>query len=524
MLQEKYPPGFARGFAEACGAWGVLLDSMSLAFVNGFPYVQPVPFDVPGPDGPRSHDYIVSEIGRRAGVAAAAFENRIWRDALKYWDGEVKPAAIAAHRALADADLSSLDTEGLRAHLHRCVDHLAAMWYQHHRFNAMALVPVGDFVLHAARWTGRPPGSLFAVFDGFSPVSSVLPPEMEQAITELRADPEARALLQGDRPAAERAALLCARLPGVASYVQAVGFRIAAGFDITNPTARERPDIILGRLLAALDHDPDASVRRANELADTLRAETPAEHHGEFDGLLTESRLVYRLRDERGLYSDSAAAGLMRLALIELGRRLYAKDRIAFPYDTLDIKPDEIDALLDGKPDPSAAELGARVAARKAASAKGAPRFLGPPPPEPPPLDQLPPPLARVMGALGFVIEGVLGEAEGPLGDAVTIIGIMGSAGSYEGVARIVRNFDDLQLLEEGEVLVTPATGEAFNSFLSLVGAIVTDHGSFASHAAIMGREMGFPTVVGTVDGTTRIPNGARVRVDGTSGAVIILE
>ena len=103
------------------------------------------------------------------------------------------------------------------------------------------------------------------------------------------------------------------------------------------------------------------------------------------------------------------------------------------------------------------------------------------------------------------------------------VIGIGGSAGVYVGPARIVRNFDDLMELVDGEVLVTSATGESFNSFLHVVGAIVTDHGSFASHAAIMGREMGFPAVVGTVDGTRRIPNGALVRVDGKAGTVEIV-
>jgi pyruvate,water dikinase len=87
-----------------------------------------------------------------------------------------------------------------------------------------------------------------------------------------------------------------------------------------------------------------------------------------------------------------------------------------------------------------------------------------------------------------------------------------------------VRNFDELLELEDGDVLVTTATGESFNSFLHMVGAIVTDFGSFASHAAIMGREMGFPTVVGTVDATRRIPKGARVRVDGAAGTVVILD
>ncbi len=523
ILAELYPSGFAKGFGAAFADYGVLLDSMNLAYVNGFPYVQPVPFDVPGPDGPPSHDFIVSEIGRRTGVAAAAFENKVWREGLRHWDEEAKPAALVLHRSLAEVDLTTLSDEGLREHLHRCLEHMKNMWAQHHTFNAHALAPVGDFIMHAAQWTGRPPVPMFAVFDGYSPVSSVVNPEIAPAVEALRADPRAQALLQGTRPAEERLTELRTRVPQVDDYLREVGYRIAAGFDLTNPAIIEMPDLVLGRLRSALEHDTDSGKTRAEALAQELRAATPTEHQAEFDDLLAESRLVYRLRDERGLYSDSCAVGLMRLALIEMGRRLKASGRIGFMYDTLDLTPAEIDDIFDGSPTPSADELRTRVAGRKARSAEGAPPLLGPPPPPPPPVDQLPPPLARIMSALGFVLQGVLGEAEAPAGDDNLIIGIAGAAGFFEGPARIVRNFDDLMTIEEGDVLVTSATGESFNSFLHLVGAIVTDHGSFASHAAIMGREMGFPAVVGTVDGTRRIPNGALVRVDGAAGTVVVV-
>src|SRR4029078_7070110 len=111
----------------------------------------------------------------------------------------------------------------------------------------------------------------------------------------------------------------------------------------------------------------------------------PDEHRAAFDDLLTESRVVYRLRDERGLYSDAAAVGLLRLAVIELGRRLFERGRINFMYDTLDLTAEEIDAVLDGSPEPTADELSARVAHRKASSAQGAP-----PAPRPPPADTTP--------------------------------------------------------------------------------------------------------------------------------------
>jgi phosphohistidine swiveling domain-containing protein len=523
LMATAYPPGMARGFAESLAPWGALLDEMRVVYVNGFAYMQPVPFDAPGPDGEKSPEELGAEIGRRMGIAAAAFENRIWRDVLQRWDDEIKPAAIARHRELADVDLTALDDDELRDQLHQRIRWLTDMAYQHHRFNTMAMLPIGDFILHAVGWTGREPVPMFAVYDGWSPVSGIVPPELVPVVDGVSADAEARAVLESDAPAEERLAALARRVPAVNEYLAGSGYRLAAGFDLTNPTIGERPDILLDRIRAGLDHDRDAAIERAGRMAEELRADVPEEHRAEFDDLLTESRLVYRLRDERGLYSDAAAVGLLRLALIELGRRLFDRGRINFMYDTLDLREDEIDGILDGSDAPTADELSARVARRKAISAEGAPPLLGPPPPEPPPVDQLPPPLARVMSALGFYIDGVLGDLQTPVGDDNVVVGVGGSGGVYEGRARLVLNFDDLFNLEQGDVLVTTATGESFNAFLSLLGAAVTDHGSFASHAAIMGREMGFPAVVGTVDATRRIPNGAQVRVDGDAGTVTIL-
>ena len=523
LLQEIYPAGFSRGFTDALAPFGVLLDTMRLEYVNGFPYMQPVPFDAPGPDGPKTPEQLGAEIGRRTELAARAFDERIWREALRGWDEERKPASIARHQQLAAVDLRALDAEGLRSHLHECIAHLGAMWQQHHTFNAMAMLPVGDFILHALRWTGKDPVPMFAVFDGWSPVSGIVPPELQPAIEVLASDAEARALLTGEGSPEDRLAELSARIPAIDDYLQAAEYRLAAGFDLTNPTIGERPDVVLDRIRAGLDHDRNAAGVRADAVAAELRAAVPDEEQALFDDLLAEARLVYRLRDERGLYSDSAAVGLLRLALIELGRRLFESGRVNFMYDTLDLTSGEIDALLDGSSTPTGDELSARVATRKRLSAEGAPGLLGPPPPPPPPVDELPPPLARVMSALGFYIEGVLGDIETPMGDADMIVGVGGSGGTYEGAVCVVRNFDDLLTLVDGDVLVTSATGESFNAFLAMVGAIVTDHGSFASHAAIMGREMGVPAVVGTVDATSRISAGMRVRVDGDAGTVTVL-
>ena len=54
--------------------------------------------------------------------------------------------------------------------------------------------------------------------------------------------------------------------------------------------------------------------------------------------------------------------------------------------------------------------------------------------------------------------------------------------------------------------------------------AIVTDIGAPLSHAAIVAREFGIPAVVGCGNATTVIKSGDRIRVDGASGGVTLLQ
>jgi rifampicin phosphotransferase len=71
--------------------------------------------------------------------------------------------------------------------------------------------------------------------------------------------------------------------------------------------------------------------------------------------------------------------------------------------------------------------------------------------------------------------------------------------------------------------MVTHSTTESFNAVLPLVGAIVTNAGGLLCHAAIVSREYGIPGVVGTRDATALIADGARVRVDGSTGEVKVV-
>jgi pyruvate,water dikinase len=249
----------------------------------------------------------------------------------------------------------------------------------------------------------------------------------------------------------------------------------------------------------------------------------PEEHRATFDELLADARLVYRLRDERGVYSDMSSTGLSRLAILELGRRLVAGGRLAAPELLFDTTVTELAALARGGEAPTSAELEARADARAAAERVDAPPFLGPEPGPPPPAEMLPPALARVVSGIGFAIDSILHGVDEPSTEGDVIRGLAGNAGIVEGRARVINDIADLITLEPGDILVSETTSEAFNCAIHVVGAIVTDHGGVASHAAIVSREVGIPAVVGTGVASKRIVDGSRIRVDGTAGEVTLL-
>jgi pyruvate,water dikinase len=102
--------------------------------------------------------------------------------------------------------------------------------------------------------------------------------------------------------------------------------------------------------------------------------------------------------------------------------------------------------------------------------------------------------------------------------------GVPGSPGVAEGRARVVMHPSDPFALEPGDVLIAPITDPAWTPLFVPAAAVVVNVGAQVSHAVIVSRELGIPCVVSVLDATERIPDGALVRVDGSAGAVTILE
>ncbi len=511
-FQETHPAPFKKGTNDFARFYGMLIDGLRMSYVKGFGYSQVLP----APD---------AEIPQRFQRAEQVFAQKLWREQLRDWDENCKPSAVAMHQELQAVDPHALSNAELVAYLTRCRDHHAAMIAQHMRFTAAAVLPTGDFLAHVGDWTGLPPSELLGLMRGSAEVSAGGSDEMQRLKNALAKDTTARRTLEADGDPAKLLANLRS-LGGeagaaVSSYLDLVGNRLIDGFDIADPSALELPDALLRAMRIAVSGEAQA-VADVNSRTAEVRARVPAKDQGQFDALLGEARLTYRLRDERGVYSDIWAAGLMRRAAPAAGRWAADRGRLATPQQMLDASLDEMCALVAGTGGPSADELTNRAGFRATYTCKDVPHILGPPPPPPPDFAALPPSVGRLMRAIFIGLGHVFGSSQAQHEEKV-LYGIAASKGVYEGPARRVSGPSEFGQIAKGDVLVTESTSEAFNILLPLLGGIVTDNGGLLSHAAIVSREYGIPGVVGTREATERIANGVLVRVDGDAGEVTVL-
>jgi phosphohistidine swiveling domain-containing protein len=509
---ETHPEAFTRGVSDFTRFYGMLLDALEMRYVNGFAYKTARPV---APD----------EVPARIARAQELFEGKLWQEQLRQWDNEVKPASIAMHRELQSVDPDALSDEELTAYLRRCHGHHAAMISQHMRFTAAAMVPTGDFLAHVGDWTGLPASQLLGLMRGASPVSAGASGELDGLVSALARDAHAQQLLESEGDPGEilqtLRSLESEAGEAANAYLDLVGWRLLDGFDISNPCALELPDVLLRAIrIAASGTESEAS--DVDRQVAEVREKVPEQHRAEFDELLAEARRMYRLRDERGVFSDIWASGLMRRAVLAGGRRLAENGRISEAEHLVDASVEEMCALLSGADAPTADELAARAAYRASHNAKEAPAQIGDPPQPPPDPSGLPPAAARVMRAVGTALGELFGSSEAEHEEDV-LRGLAASRGVYEGPARRVSGPGEFDRIVRGDVLVTESTTEAFNILLPLLGAIVTDSGGLLSHSAIVAREYGIPGVVGTREATERIGDGQRVRVDGDAGEVAVL-
>ncbi|KAF0243028.1 MAG: pyruvate water [Planctomycetota bacterium] len=181
---------------------------------------------------------------------------------------------------------------------------------------------------------------------------------------------------------------------------------------------------------------------------------------------------IYALR-ERGKDAFLRATETLRLDLLELGRRT------GLGTDVFFLTPDELD-----RPD-------ATVAARRRREREALLRI----------------PLPTLVFSRGEAAAATSGAGIAP--------------GTAEGIAWHPASAAEAPPADA--VLVVPSLDPSWTLLYSRVKAVVTGRGGLLSHGAIVARELGVPCVLWP-EARERVPEGARVEVDGAKGTVRVVK
>jgi rifampicin phosphotransferase len=397
-------------------------------------------------------------------------------------------------KALRDArpDLSSMsDRELIDRYISLGPEH--RLLFSHHLFTTyMATVPVGVISAVAAA-VGRP-DLVMPIIAGIGEVDSAAP---SFAMWELsRLDPDS--------------AEFVARFD---DFLHEHGSRGPNEWEVRSPSWETRPALALSAIermrLAPDSANPSAQAalraeQRARSSAELLAmVEADPAAHGQLAAAIACSTAWLPGR-ERTKTNNIRLIHEMRMPLRELGRRMVARGAFDEIEDFGFIKVDEIDEFLAN---PSS--FTETVRSRRAEYER---------------LQSLTPPflfVGRTDGPDTWARRDAESAELMAAGD--TLAGMPGCPGTAEGIARVILDSNDPTALEPGDVLVAPITDPSWTPLFVPAAAVVVNVGAPLSHAIIVSRELGIPCVISATDATRRIPNGAKVRVDGATGLVTVL-
>ena len=294
-------------------------------------------------------------------------------------------------------------------------------------------------------------------------------------------------------------------------HVDAFGDRCLEELKLETPSLREEP----WRLLALLDRaralegaralrDPQTDARRHEARRLVAGLALPKRLAIRF--VLRRARLALRQRESMRL-ARARLFGLARTLFRRLGDELWARGVLRRPEDVFDLTTAEVLAFFEGTT--VTCDLQALVDLRRREYAAFATRnpagrleTVGPP-------------------ALGVCprAPGLAPVAPQERNDERVLRGTACVGGVARGKARVVTD-PAREAPGHGEVLVARTTDPGWVFLMMTAAGLVAERGSPLSHTAIVGRELGIPTVVGVPLATTRLPEGVEVTVDGDRGEV----
>ena len=472
-LWELFLPAYDAGTRQGLARYGSLIGHFDFARVKGRLYLKTCFIEDP------------ETLRIRSRTSEEALAAKLWRRDRAEWQ-TIHEGLRRRLMRFSQADPCSMDLAQLHTHIGSLRQIFVEGTLRHFYQQPSSMFPVGDWIRNVCAWTGAAPA-------------------------------EALPLLKGSHPGSEDFFHALNRLDEYAD-------RSITGFDIVDLTLRELPQLNLGILPRTIQPSgKDATLAEIAAGETKLRDRVSPVHRIEFDEGLAEARAVYGLHDEDVRITYLWPLGLLRRAVLAAAGHFIDLGRLGHSDDIFQTTPAELDALMAGALSPSAEELSQRAGEFAAWKDEKLPPAFGEK--EAVSFEHLPAACGRVNAAISFY----LGEMEdhpaangAQLSWSMMVAGLPASPGQYEGWARVVRDPADFKKLDKGDVLIAHTTSPAYNVILPMIGAVVTDRGGALCHCAIVAREFGIPAVVGTDQATSRIPDGARVLVDGDRGFVAL--
>ena len=498
---------FSNGIGKAMRTLQMPTETMLTETMNGYWFHTPVPVTTDPAEMEAQIGRMQAELMKRAPTI------------LSDWENVLLPEVMTLNQKLRDYPYASKSTREIAAFLDEVRDDRERQWELHF----LAVMPVMGcafaFTQAYEEMFGHPEdGEHYQMLQGF-PNKSV---EAGQVLYDIARDasPQIRELL-GSTPVdrifaelerTEAGKQYAARLD---AYLEAYGWR-SDNFELSNPSWREAPAPMLHNLRAFLREDatdPREEQARAGQERDRLVAEMMArapsdEAREQLSMLLGVAQQYLPVQENHNFYIDQMNTVLMRLPLLEAGRRLVADGSLGKVEDVFYLSIEEIQQAA-AKPDPVWKDMAAQRRAERQRWWKMLPPvFIGTPPPAGTPGDPI---LERFFG---FGVE--------PSAEPSIIKGNGASKGTITGRAKVVRNLGEADKLEPGDILVCEMTMPSWTPLFSFIGGVVADSGGVLSHCAIVAREYRIPCIVGTVNGTQRIKDGQMLTIDGAKGIVRI--
>jgi pyruvate,water dikinase len=332
-------------------------------------------------------------------------------------------------------------------------------------------------------------------------------PQEQQASRVRRAQAVLRELVMGVKPAGDAdlpiavRELAAGRLPK-ADFLRRFGHRGSQEMELARPRWNEDPAAV-----AALAGDSGAVAA-----ADPARADGEEQPEGRLAvelGLLPNQRTVVEreLQDVRTYLAlrETAKHHLLRgYALIR--RYLVALDgRFQLNGDVFFLEPDELTRLVDSDPDDvllgeqMRALIEQRRARRQVALSLTMPQVL----------------FSDDLEVIGREVE---------VANADVLQGVPLSAGTVEESAWVVRDAAGARPPARPYILVCPSTDPAWVPLFVKAHGLIMETGGVLSHGAILARELGVPAVAGIADVHRRLRTGQRLRLDGATGKITVLQ